>query len=232
MIGRKAYIPYGNQVIAIEIYAETPGDFTARTGIDLSNECVAQISTLENILDQVVERPVGPSVERFHTAEGIGNIVNRKHLMLSSVDLDDMIKYSSVSTKLFQASDIDGLEPNAIDYLSGTSFFHDKTKKSFQGFIEIPSKQNTILSDFNQLTTCSVKIINNKYFVPVHLFKNSEFLFDDKRDKKENGEWIVLYYGIDNTSYGLRFSTEDMALEYIECGFKAGYNPDILYYNS
>lgn len=236
MIGRKAYFRYGDKVMAIEVYAETPEAFKDRTGIDVIDHKVAELSSLVDYTGVVSEVRVGKSVEKLRYAEGIGEIVCRPRLMLAQADVDDAIAKANIPLELKQEKDIPDMPDHFKSYLAQSFYFDQEDRKagkaSFVGFVQIPSEKTFILSDLTTLSCAAFMLPDNRQFVSVHLFKSGTFEFDTNNDSVDNGEWVVLIYGVDNYSVGQRFKTEEDAKAFISLGWKMGLSEDLLYYNS
>lgn len=236
MIGRKAYFRYGDKVMAVEVYAETPEAFKSRTGIDVIDHTVAEIASLVDYTGVVSEMRVGTSVEKLRYAEGIGEIVCRPRLMMAQSDVDDAVAKADIPLDLKQVEDIPEMPEHLKSYLSQSFYFGEEDRKagkaSFVGLIQIPSEKTFILSDLTMLSCASFMVPDNRQFVSVHLFKSGSFEFDTDKDSMDNGDWVVLIYGVDNYSVGKRFKTEDEAKAFISLGWKMGLDNDLLYYNS
>lgn len=236
MIGRKAYFRYGDKVMAVEVYAETPEAFKSRTGIDVIDHTVAEIASLVDFTGVVSEMRVGTSVEKLRYAEGVSEIVCRPRLMLAQADVDDAIAKANIPLDLKQEEDIPDMPDHFKSYLAQSFYFGQEDRKagkaSFVGFVQIPSEKTFILSGLTTLSCASFRLPDNRQFVSVHLFKSGTFEFDTNNDSVDNGEWLVLIYGVDNHSVGKRFKTEDEAKAFIGLGWKMGLDNDLLYYNS
>lgn len=236
MIGRKAYFRYGDKVMAVEVYAETPEAFKSRTGIDVIDHTVAELASLVDYTGVVSEVRVGTSVEKLRYAEGIGEIVCRPRLMMAQSDVDDAIVKADIPLELKQVEDIPEMPEHLKVYLSQSFYFGQEDRKagkaSFVGFVQIPSEKTFILSDLTMLSCASFMMPDNRQFVSVHLFKSGSFEFDTDKDSIDNGEWVVLIYGVDNYSVGKRFKTEDESKDFISLGWKMGLDNNLLYYNS
>lgn len=236
MIGRKAYFRYGDKVMAVEVYAETPEAFKNRTGIDVTDPSVAEVANLVDYTGVVSEMRVGKSVERLRYAEGIADIVCRKRLMMAQRDIDDAVAKSTIPLDLKQFDEIDGIDAQHYSYLSGSFYFgkqdQEAGKQSFLGFMEIPTAKHGLLHGQTTFNAASVKLPDEREFVAVHVFKSDTFYFDQSNDNVENGEWIVLIYGVDNHSEGQRFKTEEDALAFVKLGWTMALGRSMLYYNS
>lgn len=235
MKGRKAYFRYGDKVMAVEIYAETPEAFKERTGIDVIDHTVAELASLVDYTGVTSEVRVGKSVEKIRYGEGIGELITRPRLMLAQSDVDDAIEKSPISLAVKQVSDIPDMPEHLKSYLSQSFYFDPEDRKtgkaSLVGLVEIPTDKNFILNDLTALGCAAFSLPDKRQFVSVHLFKSSGFEFDTAKDSFENGQWIVLIYGVDNYSVGKRFQTEEDARAFIALGWKMGIE-DLLYYNS
>lgn len=238
MLGRKVYFRYGDKVMAVETYAETPEAFKERTGIDVIDHTVAEVASLVDCAGGVFEMRVGKSVEKLRYAEGIAEIITRRRLLMSEQDIHELINHSKVDLTLHQKEDIPDIDDNLHNYLTGSFYFGEDERKankqSFVGYMEIPGKKESLLNGFLTLGCASFYSGEDqeRQFVSVHLFKSGTFSFDTGKDTPENGEWVVLFYGVDNHSEGQRFKTEEEAKAFVARGWKAGFDKDLLYYNS
>jgi hypothetical protein len=236
MIGRKAYFRYGNKVMAIEVYAETPEAFKERTGIDVIDHTVAQVASLVDYTGVVSEVRVGKSVEKLRYAEGIAEVITRPRLMMAQQDIDDAIARSTISLELKQITDIPDMPEHFKDYLTPSFYFDTDDRKagktSFVGFVEIPNENHFILNNLITLHSAAFSMPDKREFVSVHIFKSGTFEFDTEKDILAKGEWIVLIYGVDNYSLGKRFHTEQEANDFVRLGWKMELENDLLYYNS
>lgn len=236
MIGRKVYFRYGDKVMAVEVYAETPEAFKERTGIDVIDHTVAEVASLVDYTGVVSEIRVGKSVEKLRYAEGIAEVITRPRLLMAQQDVDDAITRSAISLELKQVDDIPDMPEHFKGYLSQSFYFDPEDRKagkaSFVGFVEIPNEKHLILNDLTTLACAAFSLPDKRQFISVHVFESGSFEFDTDKDSIEKGEWIVLIYGVDNYSVGKRFKTENEAKGFVSLGWKMGLDNDLLYYNS
>lgn len=253
-IGRKVYLNWGNQVLAVEIYNETPEAFTARTGVTftrLNDKPFVSDLVLTVLDDNVMERKIGTTIANVQKAASLNDVIATHALFMTQQDLDERIAHSDISTEFHQDGKALGFDDNTLSYWGA-----QRDGREFLGFVEMPnqSPEHKILLDFNNLFCASSVADTGKAYVPVYLFDGrvdpspedndpepfEGFIFDDHEmddntDVKAINEakpWIVYYMGTDNASYGKRFVTEVEAREFAKQGFKAGYSDGIQYYNS
>ena len=236
MIGRKVYFRYADKVMAVEVYAETPEAFKDRTGIDVIDHTVAEVASLVDYTGVVSEVRVGKSVEKLRYGQGIGEVITRPRLLMAQMDVDDAIARSDISLDLKQIADIPDMPEHFKGYLSQSFYFDPEDRKdgkaSFVGLVEIPNENHRILNDLTSLSCAAFNLPDKSQFISVHVFESGSFEFDTDKDSIDNGEWIVLIYGVDNYSVGKRFKTEEEAKEFVSLGWKMGLDDDLLYYNS
>lgn len=248
-IGRKVFLDWGHQVIAVEIYDETPEAFTARTGIPFSqlNRKPFISALVDTGLGEVIEQKVGVTIANVQPLVSLTEIISTPALFLSESDLANCIANTPISTEFHTDGYALGFADNLLSYWG-----HAYEGREFLGFIEIPNEQDhIILHNYNTLSLTSAKAPNGKLYTPVYIFDGRKdplsndpddegFFFDDKESEdgfdikaaNDAKPWIVYYLGTDNASYGQRFATKDEAFLFAKTGFRAGHSNNLQYFNS
>jgi len=229
-LGRKVYIPWGNQVVALEILAENPSQFEERNNVKFSENksLVAEVREVfgENVTTFLGESLMTPSITSL---EELGRAISTIK-PITQKDIDFISNQYNHMLSFYQNEDINFTDHCKwiIDYNNDN---HDSLITGFVGFIEIPN--NDILNGYNQLQNIAFTSVDGRNFVPVYVFNSQEFQFDDKDLEFNDKKWIVFYHGTDNASYGKRFTTKEEADNFAALGFKAGLYPNKLnFFNS
>lgn len=217
VIGRKVYMNWGNNVVAVEILAENPESFTARTGIQLDSD-KSVVCEVVDILGQRVERKVGnilrePNYTETNHLQSFINSVKT----ITNEDLESLSNNSKIPLEL-----CDNKVANLKDWGSDFSEYFDG---SFVGYIEVPNtEEHKILSNYCQLSYMSFVNDDKKAYVPVFLMERKTEFFDSDTPENIKGlDWVVLFLGTDNLSYGQRFINRVDAKDFIKKGFKCGF---------
>jgi hypothetical protein len=217
VIGRKVYMNWGKHVVAVEILAESSEDFFERTGILLEND-KSVVCEVVDMLGQRVERKVGNILRE-------PNYTDTKNLQsfmdsvktITNEDIESLTKNSGIPLELCN-NDVADLKDWGSDF---SSYFDG----SFVGYIEVPNSYNhQILSNYCQLSYMSFVNDNKKAYVPVFIMERKGHFFDTDTDENIKGlDWVVLFLGTDNLSYGQRFINKIDAKDFVKKGFKAGF---------
>ncbi len=229
-LGRKVYLPWGNQVIALEILTETPEQFEQRHNVQFSDKqaLVAEVRDVfgENVTTFVGESLIKPS---FNALEDLGRAVSTIK-PITQKDIDSISNQYNDMLSFFGNEEIQ-FQDHCKWIVEYNNDRNDQLINGFLGFIEIPN--NTILNNYNQLQNITFTSLSGRNFVPVYLFHSEQFHFDDKDEEFNDKKWIVFYHGTDNASYGKRFKTKEEAEKFADLGFKAGLYPNKLnFFNS
>jgi hypothetical protein len=259
-VASKIYLEWGNKVIAVEVYNETPEEFTARTGIVFDEPTIkhgsktyrpAVSEMVDYGLGEIIERKKGFSALEVPVHKNLAEIASTAGVFIAQSDIEDLSNNSNIPLIPNSGEDV-GVEKYMQEYQSGFKSSNQTTE--FLGYIEVPNaKEHAVLHNFNTLSLIAAQSTTGKYYVPVFLFDGrvgyaeheadeeyEGYFFDGgegvygKVDiKKLNNEkpYIVMYLGTDNASYGQRFETIEKAKAFIALGFKAGFK-DLLFYNS
>lgn len=231
MLARKIYLKWGERVLSVEVYPETPDAFTQRTGIalDAKNPAVSQI--VDYGLGEKIEQQLGKSMATISPFDDISAIVSKYDIFLAQSDLTNQIKSCPINTAIV-SSDKTKITEQYIRYLS-ENFPSVDYEGSFVGFIQIPNEKYTLIYNNNTLSHIAAQNDDGDLFVAVHLFKAEREFFDPESDENFTEKpYVVLFYGTDNSSYGKRFVTKEEALQFIKLGYLAGIDQNLDYYNS
>ena len=255
-IGRKIYLDWGDKVIAVEIYNETPADFAQRTGVkfdkpEMKNGSRQFRPFVSEIVDfglgEIIERKKGFSKASVQVHRNLGEIIATHGVFVSEQDIVELSESSKIVIQP-QTGDEAGIDADKQKYQE--SFRKDAGE--FLGYIEVPNeKEHSILHNYSQFCAMSAAGKEGKMYVSVYLFDGRAnpldkddcgFFFDsgDGGDDmstdainalNEDMPWIVMFYGTDNMSYGQRFKDIEDARKFAGLGFKAGFEK-LRYYNS
>lgn len=216
VIGRKIYMHWGKNVVAVEILAETAEVFADRTGIVLEPE-KSVICEVVDMLGQRIERKVGNVLREpnYTDTNNLQNFIESvKHI--TNEDLDSLAKHSGIPLELCDNS--------VAELKDWGSDFENTFDGGFVGYIEVPnSEQHQILSNYCQFSFIAFRNEQKKTYVPVFIINRNDKFFDADTDENIKGlDWIVLFLGTDNCSFGERFINKVDAKEFVKNGFKCG----------
>lgn len=94
------------------------------------------------------------------------------------------------------------------------------------GFSQVPAKEHGRLHTHCILSCISFTAQDGLSYVPIFVFERTERFFDSEIYQGKSFEglnWIALYHGNDNCSYGRRFRSEFDALRFVKKGFVNGF---------
>jgi hypothetical protein len=219
-IGRKTYFNFGNKIIAVEIICDSAAEFKQRTGLSV-DEKHSPVCEVIDCLGQKTERLVGNLMAEpnYTSYEKLSDFLQEVKF-ITNEDIVNFCKYSKTPKTMFSPED---LNLNVKDFTSV-----DCWMSGFKGFINIPD--DSISASYNCLHPISIKE-DNKLFVPVYVFNKNKHFFDDVDTDCEEKNWIVMFLGTDNASYGQRFKSETEAYDFVSKGFECGFQK-LRFYNS
>ena len=137
---------------------------------------------------------------------------------ISPFDLDLLISDSKIPLELISVNDVK-LNPMDASVYSGFN-------EHLIGFNQVPVKEHGRLFTHCLFSNIGFVAHNGLSYVPVFLLHTEDTFFDKEvfYAKPYPGlRWIVLYHGQDNCSYGRRFRSESEAREFVNHGFKNGF---------
>lgn len=134
------------------------------------------------------------------------------------VDIDFLLNASKIRLGIVPADSVK-LDPMSADVFAG---FND----DLIGFIQVPSEKDGRLYKHCELSRISFNAKDGLFYVPVFVFEYKDAVFDSEifcNKSFEGLDWVVLYHGHDNCSYGRRFKSKFDAMNFTQKGCLNGF---------